>query len=31
MRTLKAKDITLQQGYSVELQMPMVIIGKRQL
>ena len=31
MRTLKAKDITLQQRYSVELQMPMVVIGKRQL
>ncbi len=31
MRTLKAKEITLRQEYSVEYQMPMVIISKGQL
>jgi len=31
MRTLKDKDIQVQQRYSVEYQMPMVVFGKRQL
>ena len=31
MRALKAKDIQVQQRYSAEMQMPMVVIGKRQL
>ena len=31
MRSLKAKDIPLKQRYAVELQMPMVAFGKRQL
>lgn len=30
MRTLKAKEIELRQKYSMEFQMPMVIINKRQ-
>ena len=31
MRALKAKDMPLQQRYAVEFQMPMVVIGKRQM
>ncbi len=31
MRALKTKEISVQQGYSKELQMPMVIIGKKEM
>ena len=31
MKTLEAKEIELRQEYSTEFQMPMVIIGKKQL
>ena len=31
MRALKAKDIPLRQRYSVEMQMPIVVIGKAQM